>query len=152
MNKLAKQLIELGHTNPELRDDIRPVLAALDETAPTRHKNAARLMRMEIVGDSTILIEIQLKIDSSTHKDAVLAADVSHAHEKAVMLAERAFDETGFKRTTIHADLFSLGKAHGGLHSLKDGVGVFRFRFNPLYGGEEGLLSQLYYWVERKGY
>jgi len=152
MNKLAKQLIKLGHTNPELRDDIRPVLAALDETAPVRHKSAARLVRMEIVGDSTILMDIQLKIDSSTHKDAVLAADVSHAHEKAVMLAERAFDEDGFKRHILKDRVFSLGKAHGGLHSLKDRVGTFRFRFNPLYGGDEGVLSQLYWWVERKGY
>jgi hypothetical protein len=151
MDKLAQQLIQLGHTNPELRDDIRPILATLDETAPARHKHAARLMQMEIVGESTILIDIQLKIDSSTYKDAVLAADVSHAHEKAVMLAERAFDEDGFKRTILRDKVFSLGSAQGGLHSFKDGVGLFRFRFNPLYGGDEGVLSQLYYWVERKG-
>ena len=33
MNKLANQLIKMGHTNPELRDHLRPVLAELSKEA-----------------------------------------------------------------------------------------------------------------------
>jgi len=33
MNKLAQQLIKLGHEHPELRDDIRPVLDAMQKQA-----------------------------------------------------------------------------------------------------------------------
>ena len=48
MNKLASQLIKLGHTHPELRDDIRPILDTLTSGQDKTAKSYS--MSMDLLG------------------------------------------------------------------------------------------------------
>lgn len=71
MNKLAKQLIALGETNPDLRDHLRPILASLEKSADaTRdfHKLLGDAEDAHEAGDKKKAKELLEKADAIAEK------------------------------------------------------------------------------------